>query len=153
MEYKTVEFMTAKEKELTVKQFKRFVESLTEDFGKTFTDKYGNELELSFKYFTKRVYEHLHCGFIAHYDILGFYSTYFTGNIEDLKRFLEHFVEDGEVKPYRSTEDYDDINLAFAEILKKNLDRLLKVFGDNTREQDIHKIKFLMAKHNLQEIK
>jgi hypothetical protein len=36
--------------------------------------------------FTKKLYEHLHlhCGFITHYDIDGFYSTYFDDPADTL---------------------------------------------------------------------
>lgn len=99
---KDVEFLTAKEKELTFKNWQRFLKSGL---------KKGN--------FTKRLYEHLHlhCGFIAHYDINGFYSNYFIGSDPiELKRFFDHFEGNG----YYCTSDYTDINEAMAEEYQKH---------------------------------
>ena len=74
--FKDVKFMSAKEKERVVEDFRRFLKN---NFDR--------------KYFTKRLYEHLHlhCSFIAHYDIDGFYATYFDEpemSIEFLNQFL-----------------------------------------------------------------
>lgn len=62
-EFEDVQFMTASEK---TKIYKAFVSFLNNHFK-----------ESNFK---KNLYEHLHlhCGFIAHYNIKGFYSEYFT---------------------------------------------------------------------------
>jgi hypothetical protein len=65
--------MTAREKELVLKNWERFL-------------RHG----LARAQFTRRLYEHLHlhCGFIAHYNIHGFYSTYFQSG-PDTERFFE----------------------------------------------------------------
>jgi len=57
-----VQFMTVKEKELVLKNWKTFLQN-----------------GLKKEHFTKRLYDHLqlHCGFIACYNIHGFYATYF----------------------------------------------------------------------------
>ncbi len=138
MEYKDTEFMSVKEKELTTKQFKNFVKKLS-------TSGWGNETQKSF---TKRVYEHLHlnCGFIAHYDISGFYNTYFNGDLDDYLRFSEAFIEDGEIKPYQYTQDYNDINLAFSKILHEKHERILSMFSDDTKERDLAEVRRLNAK-------
>lgn len=153
---KDTKFMKAKEKELTVKQFKRFVKSLIEDRGKVFVDKYNNELDLTFTYFTKRVYEHLHLhfGFIAHYDRLGFYGTYFNGDVKDLKTFLSHFIdlETKEIKPYFYTDEYADINTAFSEVLQEKICDLLPIFNKETTDKDVLMIKTLMFKHNIKKM-
>ena len=114
------------------KKFERFVISL-KDLDKSYTDEYGNVFPLPFKFFTKAIYEELHLnnGFIAHYDRLGFFITYFNGNLKDFKAFLHRFLnseEDYMINPYNNSE----ISLKFAEILKKNLDDLLKVFSADT---------------------
>src|SRR6056297_1513523 len=107
--FKDVEFMSKDDKYKVAKLFKRFVQS-------------GFKPEQ----FKKRVYEHLHlhCGFIAHYNINGFYHEYFNGSKEDLKRFAEHFLN-FEAMPYEDVynggnvnyEPYSDISKCFADIL------------------------------------
>ena len=91
--------MTAKEKEMVAKAFERFLKNnfREEDF-------------------TKRLYEHLHlhCGFIAHYDINGFYGTYFedpANTISFLDRLLGH--------PY-TMGDYKDVEAAFLQSFNKH---------------------------------
>ncbi|MEK6880551.1 MAG: hypothetical protein AABY22_13120 [Nanoarchaeota archaeon] len=125
------------------KQFESFVICLKTDLKENYIDRYGNELPKPFKFFTKAIYEELNLnnGFIAHYDRLGFYNTYFNGNLEYFKVFLHHFLnsdkevdfkekslDDYAINPYNNSE----ISLKFAEILKKNLDDLILVFTQNT---------------------
>lgn len=93
------QYMTAKEKEMVAKAFERFLKNnfREEDF-------------------TKRLYEHLHlhCGFIAHYDINGFYGTYFedpANTISFLDRLLGH--------PY-TMGDYKDVEAAFLQSFNKH---------------------------------
>jgi hypothetical protein len=111
-QFKDSDFFTAEDKYKTAKHFLRFVKN-------------GFER----KDFNKRVYEHLHlhCGFIAHYNIDGFYQTYFNGSKSDLKDFAEHFLN-FESMPYESVyngsnvdyEPYKDISKMFADILLEN---------------------------------
>ncbi|AXH16316.1 hypothetical protein CP985_10955 [Malaciobacter mytili LMG 24559] len=63
LEFTSVEFLTSSEKE---KIYKDFVKFLNNHFKKSC--------------FSKRLYNHfhLHCGFIAHYNINGFYGEYFS---------------------------------------------------------------------------
>ena len=114
-----VEFMTAKEKELVLKNWQTFL-------------KHG----LQRKHFTKRLYNHLHlhCGFIAHYNIHGFYSTYFEAG-EDTQRFVEHFCN------HPTTMDYDDLNTAMQEVYSKYRDTILK----QTEEDVTKRLKLLGA--------
>jgi len=139
-EFKSVEFFSAREKELTAKQFLNFVKKLA-----TLGD-----CESTKKAFTKRVYEHLHlhCGFIAHYDINGFYVTYFNGDLDDYKQFAEHFIEDGEISPYHYTSDYNDINFVFAKILSEKHSKILANFSEETKENDLAQAQRLVAKWN-----
>lgn len=117
------------------KQFEKFVISLKTDLKENYTDKYGNELPKPFKFFTKAIYEELHLnnGFIAHFNRLGFYETYFNGDLSDFKAFLHNFLNkenltDYDINPYNDSE----ISLKFAEILKKHLDDLLLAFTQDT---------------------
>lgn len=97
-----VEFMTAKEKELVLKNWKMFL-------------KHG----LQKQHFTRRLYEHLHlhCGYIANFNIHGFYSTYFEAG-QDTERFFEHFCT-YTVGHYGANTDYDDINAAMRQVYEE----------------------------------
>ena len=81
-EFRDIQFMSAREKELVLKAWVRFVRN-----------------GLRFEDFRRRLYEHLHlhCQFIAHYDRAGFYRTYFE-NGEDTVRFLSQFDKRGECR-------------------------------------------------------
>jgi len=108
-----VQFMTAKEKELVLKNWETFL-------------KYG----LKKGHFTKRLYEHLHlhCGFIAHYNLGGFYSTYFEAG-QDTQRFFEHFCN------HTTTVDYDDLHTTMREVYNKYRDTIRKQTEDDVTER------------------
>jgi len=108
-----VEFMTAKEKELVLNKWETFL-------------KHG----LQKKHFTKRLYNYLylHFAFIAHYNIHGFYSTYFEAG-EDTQRFFEHFCN------HTTTMDYDDINTAMQKVYGKYRSMILKQTEDDVTEK------------------
>jgi hypothetical protein len=75
MMFTDAQFMTAHQKDVVLKDWERFLRH-----------------RLKKPHFTGSLYEHLHlhCGFIAHYNIQGFYSTYFEAG-HDIERFFEHF--------------------------------------------------------------
>ena len=108
-----VKFMTAKEKELVLKNWETFL-------------KHG----LQRKHFSKRLYDHLHlhCGFIAHYSRDGFYSTYFEAG-EDTQRFFEHFCN------HTTTMDYNDLNTSMQEVYSKYHDNIEKQTKNNVTER------------------
>lgn len=101
MSFKPTKFMSAEEKKTVLRDWKSFIKG---DFDR--------------KHFTKRLYDHLHlhCSFIAHFDIHGFYGTYFE-NPERTLKFLRQFDKNYD---YKSTEygtnhwftsgDYHDLN-------------------------------------------
>ena len=62
---KDSKFMAAEQKKKVLRQWDKFIEG-----------------GFSFHLFTDAIYQHLnlHCGFIAHYDRLRFYSTYWNGD-------------------------------------------------------------------------
>ena len=98
-----VQFMNAKEKERVNKQWVTFLNS-----------------NCSRAKFTKALYNHLHlhCGFIAHYNIYGFYDTYFSDDYDDLARFFSH------LERYTPMADYSDINDAMIQEYCKQKDRI-----------------------------
>jgi len=92
----------------------------------------------------------LHCGFIAHYDINGFYNTYFTGDKDDLLQFCRNFLDEVYTeKPYSCQTDMNDINVAMSLELEKEFPRLIKPFVDKTRQTALFEIKRLMAYNNI----
>jgi|LSQX01.3.fsa_nt_gb hypothetical protein len=97
--FKDSEFMTAREKRLVLANWKTFL-------------KHG----LKQKHFTRRLYNHLHlnCGFIAHYNIGGFYATYFehgADTVEFFKRFCD-------AASHSWAADYKDLNIAMLKVCK-----------------------------------
>lgn len=103
---------------------------------------WGKYVHCGFKpeMFTKAIYEHLHlhCGFIAHYDRMGFYYTYWN---DEVVRFCEKnryetvpapktfFEWERFLKAFSIWGEYTDISLAmmvvFREELRSMKDRLM----------------------------
>ena len=103
------EFMTAGEKAIVLKHWQRFL-------------RHGLKQE----HFTRRLYEHLHlhCGFIAHYNIHGFYSTYFKAG-QDVERFFEHFCS-YTAQNFGAYAQYDDLNTAMRSAFDKCREVLMR---------------------------
>ena len=108
--------------------------------------------------FTKPLYEHLiqHCSFIAHYDIYGFYATYFE-NGDDTVRFLSQF-DDSERIPksieygmtyWLTDEEYYDINSEMVRIAGKYIPVLIQQAQNRQKEADIAQARALLAKHGV----
>lgn len=139
-QFRDAEFMSAREKELVLKAWVRFL-------------KHG----LRFEDFSRRLYEHLHlhCQFIAHYDRAGFYRTYFE-NGEDTVRFLSQFDKRGEC---RSIEygmmswlegEYEDLARAMIEEASAYIPELSGKAQARQRKADIAEAQRLLAKHGLE---
>jgi hypothetical protein len=139
-QFRDAEFMSAREKELVLKAWVRFL-------------KRG----LRFEDFSRRLYEHLHlhCQFIAHYDRAGFYRTYFE-NGEDTVRFLSQFDKRGEC---RSIEygmmswlegEYEDLARAMIEEASAYIPELSGKAQARQRKADIAEAQRLLAKHGLE---
>jgi hypothetical protein len=136
-QFRDTEFMSAREKELVLKAWVRFLRK-----------------GLRFKDFSRRLYEHLHvhCQFIAHYDRAGFYRTYFE-NGEDTVRFLSQFDKRGEC---RSVEygmrswlegEYGDLAKAMIEEASAHIPALADKAQASQREADLREAQRLLAKH------
>jgi len=108
--------------------------------------------------FTKPLYEHLiqHCSFIAHFDINGFYATYFE-NGDDTVHFLSQFdgskgipksIEYG-MTYWFTDEEYHDINSEMVRIAAKYIPVLVKQAETRQKHHDIHIAKMLLAKHGI----
>lgn len=128
-QFKDVKFMSAKEKEEVLKDFKKLVAG-------------GDMSNL-----TKRLYNHLHlhCGFIAHYDIHGFKHEYNAPS--DFVRFLEWLLED------RCHNDYRDINDEMKALAKAALPTARKVSFHQNRKTELDVLFTLAQKHNYKLIK
>ena len=131
MPFKSTEFMSAEEKEAVLMDWQRFVKS---DFDR--------------KYFTEKLYDHLHlhCSFIAHFNIHGFYGTYFE-NPEHTLEFLKQFDRDFGHKSteYGSTywftsEEYHDINSELANSLEPYKSKIYAGLKQKTREMKLKQI-------------
>ena len=134
-------FMSAQEKEKVLRQWELFLKS-----------------GLSKDKFTKSLYHHLiqHCSFIAHYDLHGFYSTYFEEG-EDATQFLSQFdnrkgipasVEYGMIYWYTDP-DYNDINSEMCRVASKYIPGLIDRATNSQREVDVLRARSLLAKHGL----
>jgi hypothetical protein len=97
--------MTKEEKSKVLNHFQKFLAS-------------GCEESL----FTKALYQHLHlhCGFIAHYNINGFYESRFCG-LDNLKITLDGIILSADHCNY----DYTDVNSCLAEIASDFYDGLI----------------------------
>ena len=103
-QFKSVRFMSAKNKALVAKQWETFL-------------KYG----LKWEHFTDKLYEHLHlhCGFIAHYNRQGFHCEYFNSAV-DTERFFKSLFS-----PYNfNGPEYTDLLSVMQEIYGKYEDQI-----------------------------
>ena len=123
--------MSAEEKKAVLRDWQRFI--------KSYFDR---------KHFTKRLYDHLHlhCSFIAHFDIHGFYGTYFENPKHTLK-FLKQFDRDYDYKSieYGSTywfsdEDYHDLNSEMGCSLEPNKTQIYAGLKQKTKEMKLRQI-------------
>jgi len=150
-EFTDSKFMSAQEKETALRDWERFLKG-------------GCKKEQ----FTKVLYHHLmqHCSFIAHYDINGFYATYFE-NGDTTIRFLSQFdptratfaEPSGKlIIPPRSAEmgmtywakgDYEDINTEMIRVAGKYIPKLVGAAGARQRASDISTAEALLAKHGI----
>lgn len=137
-------FMTAGEKEAVLRSWEKFLES-------------GCQKE----YFTTKLYKHLinHCSFIAHYDLHGFYSTYFDEG-EDTVRFLSQFDNSNGIPKsveYRmiywyTDPEYNDLNSEMCNVASKYIPILTKVARHNQVKADTARARMLLAKHGLEAV-
>jgi hypothetical protein len=134
-------FLTAREKQLVLRAWLRFLKN-----GLRFDD------------FTTRLYEHLHlhCGFIAHTNRLGFYEEYFERG-EDTVRFLSQFDGRGNCQSIESggaywrLGEYADLGTAMIGEGAKYIPALIENALTSQRQADIAEAQKLLAKHGLGE--
>lgn len=142
MPFKPTEFMSDKQKEAALREWQRFIDS---GFNR--------------KYFTGRLYDHLHlhCSFIAHFNIQGFYSSYFE-NPENTLKFLKQFDRDYDCKSveygtnyWLTSEDYHDLNSEMVKSLEPYKEKIYAGLKQKTREMKLKQIEQL--KREMEEIK
>ena len=110
------------------------------------------------KYFTEALYKHLinHCSFIAHYDIHGFYATYFESG-DDTLHFLSQFdtrpgiprsIEYG-MTYWLADEDYYDVNMEMCRIAWTYIPAIELKARNDQRHSDLAHADLLLKKHRL----
>jgi hypothetical protein len=128
--------MSMEEKKAVLRNWQRFIKS---DFDR--------------KYFTKKLYDHLnlHCSFIAHFDIHGFYGTYFK-NPEHTLKFLKQFDEDYGYKSIEygtthwfTSEDYHDLNSEMVYSLEPYKEKIYADLKQKTKEMKLKQIERLKS--------
>jgi hypothetical protein len=132
--------MTAKEKELVLKRWVRFVKN-----GFRMSD------------FTKALYEHCinHCSFIAHFNRGGFYATYFE-QPEMTAHFLTQFdkdrgcvsIEYGDTY-WLTAPDYQDINSAMCDAIEPYKKAIYQDCATRERDRDLATARALLEKHHV----
>lgn len=129
IEFADVEFMTAKQKDNAYKCFKKVIDNR------------------NISYMDKNLYTHLHvhCSFIAHYDIHGFKATY--SGYDGFTRFVNHFMK----LEYYVTDypDYRDVNLAIVKYVKENYNEVIKEMKEQEKEADLAILKAISQKYNI----
>lgn len=147
---KDAKFMSAKEKEIVLKAWERFMRGLA-------GGKAGEELS---RIFTEALYHHLiqHCSFIAHYNRGGFFQHYFDRQEMTLK-FLSQFdgrgpclsVEYGMDYWIRRGNDvcreYYDINAEMVRIAMGFIPGIQERLGKSQETRDLALAKALLGKH------
>lgn len=146
---KDAQFMTATQKETVLRAWKRFVKAVA-----------TGTVEQQRRAFTKALYNHLiqHCSFIAHYNLAGFFSTYFE-EPEQTARFFTQFdeekgcvsVEYGMVLWIRGGNDvsaeYYDINQAMVKEASPYLSTIYTRAKSEEKERDLSLAHQLLKKH------
>jgi hypothetical protein len=138
--FSDAQFMSAREKALVQKAWVRFLKN-----------------GLREEDFSDRLYTHLmlHCSFIAHYDRVGFYATYFE-NGADTKRFLAQFDKRGESHSVEYggswwlNGDFEDVNRAMIEEASMYIPTLMEQASGKAKEADLAEARRLAAKHGFQ---
>lgn len=130
---KDAEFMKAEQKEKTLRDWYRFIES-----------------RFKRKYFTKALYDHLHlhCSFIAHYNIDGFYGTFFL-DPSDTKQFLDRFNRQETKRGFDywiDDSEYADLNVPMCELVESMYDELVNEAEVKEKARDLSRAKILAEK-------
>jgi len=135
------EFMSAKEKEQVLKDWEKFVAS-----------------HFNANYFSKQLYMHLilHCSFIAHYNILGFYEYYFL-TPGRTRKFVMQFdrrksgggsAEMGCTYWLRDNR-YADINTAMCCTMESHAERIYSSLCNREKQEDLALATELFRKHGI----
>lgn len=127
IEFCDSEWLTAKEKEKIYKNFVRVIDNK----------------DISFMEKCLYKHLHLHCSFIAHYNIHGFMDEY--SGIQ-FQRFLDHFKK---LKSYIIWGDYKDINGALCAYVENSYNKASSLIYEQERVQAVNLVKMLIKKYNI----
>jgi hypothetical protein len=145
------EHMTAGQKNRVYDNWKRFVAAVAA--GRTGADLFRN--------FTEPLYHHLiqHCGgFIAHYDRLGFFETYFE-EPEETVRFFRQFDPSGDFRSVEGGYDwwvrggngtqapYHDLNNEMCTAIGHLMPTIRNLAAKQQEALDLTRANALLAKH------
>jgi hypothetical protein len=145
VELTDTKLMTAEQKKVVLRQWERFLRG-----------------GLRAEDFSKALYDHLlqHCSFIAHYDIHGFYDTYFSSG-DDTVHFLSQFDRDNPkavdgIPPsieygmyYWAKGEYGDINQEMIRIATPCIPILRAEAEAKQRDADLTMAQNLLHKHGI----
>lgn len=131
--YKSTKYMTKEQKKKVFNNFKKVIEKRDINLMK------------------KPLYEHLHlhCGFIAHFDINGFKATY---NGQDFRRFVQHFDRKHPSfygwSFWVNTDGYKDINNDMVDLVTAVAPKIYAELDLKVRNAEIRLLKVLAKKHS-----
>lgn len=132
--YPDTKFMTGAEQERAFKTFKRVI------------DKRDSQL------IDKNLYNHLHvhCGFIAHYNIHGFRTTY--SGTRGFREFIKHFDLNNPEMAYWHhwlRGDYEQLNRDMAEYVTARAALIYAELDRQEREKEIALAQALLARNGV----
>lgn len=140
-------FMTAAEKQRVLRDWRRFLETLARQY---------EDKDRCFRAFSARLYQHLmqHCSFIAHYNRVGFFDTYFVDGdqtLEFLRQFDVNANPEGDSAEYGGnywlSGDYTDINEAMREAANPFVADVVASARTAQRTSDLAEAELLAGRH------
>jgi hypothetical protein len=138
---KDSKFMTAEQKKKVLRQWDKFIEG-----------------GFSFHLFTDAIYQHLnlHCGFIAHYNRAGFYSTYWNGDFIAFARQTDMLVRpvpavfvncESFLLSFQSWDEWAGMGATMLHMLKSHLTCTLKELENEVIAAFTHDLEQLYPLH------
>jgi len=143
VKFKDAQFMSAEDKAKVLKHWTTFINN-----------------GMQWTHFTKRIYDHLHlhCSFIAHYNQLGFYDTYFE-QPDSICRFLDQFDRTQGAKSvevggswWLNDADYSDLNNEMCRVVESSIENHKSRLIGEERINDLEIVYQIMKKWGLKHV-